>query len=539
MENQNQENVSGQQTINIQVPSADNIASRRSLIPLLFAIVIIFFFFNFFTVSCGGQKVGDVKGIDLVTGTQLKSQDMFSDGETDGEKIPSSAWAIIAFSAAIIGLVAFLIKEKREAIIGTGTGAIGFGSLLILQFVVKNAIEKKAEGNPFEIDFHFAYWGALIAMGLAGFISYLRMRKTHNIVVSVAPPSNMSNESSSSQPKSSVTPAQQTSTFDIGEWFGKNIKIIIGVLSICAVLFVMWYFFLKPNPIKDAKNVAAAYCDCSTKYNDAMIEVNEEFIKSFDNYGFKKRQEARYKLQDLQNKVSLDYSNCNNIANQKHNEKRNKFIASKELLEKFDYAYNAQSSLCKPSNQSKLTSLYSEIEEKIGSIKEPLPDIEKIKADLLGHKIFNWNFDALSEFNQATIQNVNESSNYAEFNIKLHLVGYRNPETDIHDAEMLVSYRQSNEGWYFNDIKPIYYTQNYIAPSNSWATVSFGDMPNDSYTIIHNGQKFWIKESYYGTKYKGGPDGDQYHLSSNEIYIMSRESEPVNLIFKFTPKFNH
>jgi len=78
MENQNQESGTGQQTINIQVPSADNIASRRSLIPLLFAAVIIFFFFNFFTLSCGGQKVGSVTGINLVTGTELKDRDMFS-----------------------------------------------------------------------------------------------------------------------------------------------------------------------------------------------------------------------------------------------------------------------------------------------------------------------------------------------------------------------------------------------------------------------------------------------------------------------------
>lgn len=185
MENQNQESASGQQTINIQVPSADNIASRRSLIPILFAVVIIFFFFNFFTVSCGGQKVSSITGINLVTGTELKDHDLFSGKETKGEKIPSSMWAIIAFGAAIIGLGAFLIKEKNESLIGTGAGAIGFGSLLILQFAIKDAIEKKAEGSPIQTDFEFAYWGALIAMGIAGFISYLRMQRTHNIIVSV------------------------------------------------------------------------------------------------------------------------------------------------------------------------------------------------------------------------------------------------------------------------------------------------------------------------------------------------------------------
>jgi len=177
MENQNQENGTGQQNMSIQVPSAENIASRRPLIPVLFAVVIIFFFSNFFTISCSGQKVGSVTGINLVTGTELKGHDMFTGEEIKGEKVPSSAWAIIALGAAIIGLGAYLIKIKSEAIIGTGAGAIGFVALLILQFVVKNAIENKAEGNPIQADFQFAYWGALVAMGIAGFISYLRMKK--------------------------------------------------------------------------------------------------------------------------------------------------------------------------------------------------------------------------------------------------------------------------------------------------------------------------------------------------------------------------
>lgn len=462
MENQNQESGTGQQTINIQVPSADNIASRRSLIPLLFAAVIIFFFFNFFTVSCGGQKVGSVTGINLVTGTELKDRDMFSGRETKGEKIPSSAWAIIAFGAAIIGLGAFLIKEKREALIGTGAGAIGFGSLLILQFAIKNAIEKKAEG-AIQTDFQFAYWAALIAMGIAGFISYLRMQKTHNIVVSVVPPSTHTtpNAENINQPIASINPIQQTNNFDIGAWLGKNIKIILSVFGVLAVLFGIYYFFLKPNPTKDAKNVAAAYCDCATKYNDAMIKANEDFIKSFDSYNFKKRQEARNKLQELQNVANSDNSNCNNAVQQKYNEKRNKFISNKELLEKFDFAYNAQSVMCNPSNQSKLSSLYTEIENKISSIKVSEPDIEKVKRDLLGHKIFasdnyhNWNFAYLEEFKNVTILNSSISSTYLELRIDMDLSDYKTNEP--FKANVIVTYTLNGDEWVFDNVKATYY----------------------------------------------------------------------------------
>lgn len=175
MENQ-ESNASGQQTIKVQVASTNNISSKRSLIPILFALVIVFFFFNFFTISCGGQKVGNIKGINLVTGTELKNHDMFSGEEIKGEEIPSSAWAVIAFGAAIVGLSAFLMKVNKEAIIGTGASVIGFSSLIILQIAIKNAMEEKTEG-AIQVELEFAYWGALVAIGLAGIICYLRTQR--------------------------------------------------------------------------------------------------------------------------------------------------------------------------------------------------------------------------------------------------------------------------------------------------------------------------------------------------------------------------
>lgn len=179
MENQNPPNQEQPQTIIIQVPSADNIASRRPLIPASFAFAIICFFFTFCDFKCvsNGQKLASVTGIELVTGTQLKDHDMMSGRETEGEEIPSSIWAILALSAAVIGLGVFLIKGKNEAPIGVSAGAIGVASLFILQFLLKSTMEEKGHGKV-EADFQFAYWGALLAMGVAGLISYLRMEQT-------------------------------------------------------------------------------------------------------------------------------------------------------------------------------------------------------------------------------------------------------------------------------------------------------------------------------------------------------------------------
>jgi hypothetical protein len=373
-------------------------------------------------------------------------------------------------------------------------------------------------------------------MGISGFISYLRMQKTNKVIFNIVPASTptISNTENVTQTQNHIKDFQDTSKFDLEEWFNKNKKMVIGVLASSIILFGVYYFFIKYNPVKDGKNGSVTFCDCSTKYNEAIIKVNEEFINTFNTYGFKKRQEARSKLLVLQNSANSEYSICANSAQQKYNKLRNRYLNDKEKLGKFDLAYT-QSTACNQASQNKLSTLYVEIENKITSIKDPLPDIDKIKSDLLGHKILTWNFEALSEFNQANILNITQGSNIIEFHVKLHLLGFRNPETDIHDAEILVTYNQSNNGWNFNDVKPIYYTQNYIGLVNQWTAINFNNLPHVNYSIIHNEQKFWIQDGSYGTKYKGGPGGDQYHLSSNEIYIMSREEFPITLTFKFSP----
>lgn len=187
MDNQNQNSKLSQETISIQVPSIDNITSRRQVIPVSFALAILFFFFTFCDFKCGEQKIGSVSGINLVTGTELHTPNMFSGTETKGNKIPANIWAILAFGAAIVGLGAFLMKEKREDLIGASAGAIGAGALIILHLTVNAAIKKDAEGR-IEVDFQFAYWCALIALGVAGFISYLRMKKIPDVAENLSLP---------------------------------------------------------------------------------------------------------------------------------------------------------------------------------------------------------------------------------------------------------------------------------------------------------------------------------------------------------------
>ena len=183
--------------------------------------------------------------MDLVKGTEIKAPDMFSGKETKGEEIPSNTWAIIALGAAVIGLLIFLIREKRESVIGVMAGTIGFATLLILQFTIKSAILKKAEDTPFELDFQFAYWAALIAFGIAAFLSYLRMQKAQNIIVTLSPPPSASKPiiEDNLEVKSVNNLNQKANNFDIVEWFRKYYKKILGVIFTVFIFYGVYFVF--------------------------------------------------------------------------------------------------------------------------------------------------------------------------------------------------------------------------------------------------------------------------------------------------------
>ncbi len=264
-----------------------NLERQAPIIPFSFALAIICFFLSFCVFSCGGQKIGSVSGINLVTGTDLKSHDMITGNETRGEKIPASIWAIFAFGAAIVGLGGFLIKEKRENLIGTGAGAIGFISLLILQFAINSSFKEKGQGQ-IDVSFQFGYWLALLALGIAGLLSFLRMRKINTVVINDLPQLNTSKENDvnpaspyiQQQFSKSISPQLSSFKLDIGKWLSKNKKLVIycslGILSI----FIL--FIILTKTIWSIEHKAQKYLD-SGMFEQARMVLDGEIQKNRDN----------------------------------------------------------------------------------------------------------------------------------------------------------------------------------------------------------------------------------------------------------------
>lgn len=169
----------------------DSIAQKRSVIPVIFALIVVLFFFGFCDFKCNSVKVASLSGINMVTGTHVKTtagnmmNDSFNAFDNSrqqssykGEKVNPNFWAILAFLMAIGGAAAYYKKIKSEALAGAAAGAIGFLSLIFLRFAIKNKIEEQGGGMvSIEIDFLFAYWVSLIGFLAAGGLSYLRWKQ--------------------------------------------------------------------------------------------------------------------------------------------------------------------------------------------------------------------------------------------------------------------------------------------------------------------------------------------------------------------------
>lgn len=178
----------------------NTLAKKRPAIPIAFAIIIVLFFFGFCDFKCNSVKVASLTGINMVTGTHLKSAagpdissafDPFGDrsvSENREDKVGPNVWAILALLSAIGGAYAFYKKIKNESLAGTAAGTIGFISLLLLRSAIKSKVTEQTGGMvQIEIDFLFAYWASLLAFAAAGGLSYLRLKHEKTLPTQTAP----------------------------------------------------------------------------------------------------------------------------------------------------------------------------------------------------------------------------------------------------------------------------------------------------------------------------------------------------------------
>jgi hypothetical protein len=166
--------------------TTDTILQKRSYIPVLFSLVILFFFFTFCDFKCNSQRIASVKGIDLVTGKEINQEfiesdlPMFKNSSMNieaGNKIDPNIWAIIAFISAILGLLTLALKGKIQLYSVIILGIVGGLSLLLLQNKIQSTLDQKSEFSIISATFQFGYWAALVVFVVISIVAYLELRK--------------------------------------------------------------------------------------------------------------------------------------------------------------------------------------------------------------------------------------------------------------------------------------------------------------------------------------------------------------------------
>lgn len=324
-------------------------------------------------------------------------------------------------------------------------------------------------------------------------------------------------------------------TLPTGQGFFSKHKIGILAGGVTLVLIVAVYFlFFKPNPEKDGKMIGAMICTCREDSSKFSTQTLKEFKNGFDSRQFKSRLLATTFLNSVYSDTKDRFDSCYKAAMKKFADKGKKFSGNGNLYKKFESAFSEKQTSCTVPTSIEFVSIQNDLTQKINALMEPEPTVEKIKNDLLGQSMLGWNFDYLEEFQKCEISKKTNTTNGIEYVLDMRLLDKN--QNSLHDASATIVYDLKDGKWGLNNIVSHYITYTFRATAENWLQVN--PLSNCTYTISPD-TRYWVKDGQQGQTFKGGgSDSESFTLVSNTIFLASRETSPVNVVFTFYPKQN-
>ena len=259
------------------------------------------------------------------------------------------------------------------------------------------------------------------------------------------------------------------------------------------------------------------------------------FYDDFDSKKFGTRMEAKNSLTPAMQENQARFNTCTQAANIKYNERLADYRSKGgKNFYTFQQTYSSIIGACNAS-PSDLSAMQAKIDQKIKSIVDPDPTIEKIKTDLIGQQTFGWTFQHLNEFKSAQILNTSRGTDRIEYQLRFDLVG--NSDTSTHECETMVTYLQSDYGWYLGGV-----TMNYIVFTNTFYPDRYSPiMPlqNCKWNADNNSKMGWkTSNSEYEQEIVTGPDKGQTTLPYASVYyIRSLENHEIRVRFTYRPNY--
>jgi hypothetical protein len=164
--------------------------SIKKFSPAAFAIIIICFFLPFVNLTCSGQTVMSLTGIQLITGAEYKPQGMFNQEEmfdnqpeqqtglkTSGQDIEAQPMAFFALLFAVVGLILSFIKNRIMAIICTVASVLGAVCMLLLKANIDGDASMQGQG-VIQIEYQFGYWLAFLLFIAVAVLSWFNTKES-------------------------------------------------------------------------------------------------------------------------------------------------------------------------------------------------------------------------------------------------------------------------------------------------------------------------------------------------------------------------
>jgi hypothetical protein len=173
--------------------------------PGLFAAILFCFFLPFIDVKCNDALIGEVHGMELITGEDMFDNPRLPDAavNTDDPDVSSQIdrnyFAIVAWGLALCGLVINLTLLARKAPDSSGKemllgfiGLAGILCMLLMKMQIENRVRRDAgmaSQYVIHLDLAFGYWITLVLFVLVAFMninSYMQQKR--NAVAAAARP---------------------------------------------------------------------------------------------------------------------------------------------------------------------------------------------------------------------------------------------------------------------------------------------------------------------------------------------------------------
>jgi len=146
--------------------------NNKSLVRLLFLLIVVMFLFPWVLVSCSGQKMGSATGIQIVSGHY---EDFTGSRPAVGKPNP---WIIAVLALSVLG---FIIDDEDEEAVKEGLSCLSlFQSAILIGFLYEapiafmKSLGQDAIANMINFDFQPAFYVTLSLSVICTFLCFIQ-----------------------------------------------------------------------------------------------------------------------------------------------------------------------------------------------------------------------------------------------------------------------------------------------------------------------------------------------------------------------------